>query len=83
MNFKCPGQDSRNLKIKIIECQNCFEAVEFFSDEMKRKCPRCKTEVVCKKLPSCIDWCKYAQKCIGDDAYEKYINDKAEFRQAD
>ena len=28
-------------------------------------------------LSSCIQWCKYARKCVGDEMYEKLMGDKA------
>ena len=77
MIFKCPGQDKRNLKIHTIKCPNCGYEMEFFSDEIKLRCPKCKGEVTRKALPSCIDWCKYAKDCIGKEIYEKYVKDKS------
>jgi NADH pyrophosphatase NudC (nudix superfamily) len=71
MNFKCPGQDKRNLKLEIIACSKCGYKVEIFSDEVKVSCPKCKNLVCRERMPSCIDWCKYAKKCIGEDQYRK------------
>ncbi|MFC1594733.1 HD domain-containing protein, partial [Candidatus Omnitrophota bacterium] len=36
------------------------------------------SEVVRESLPSCIDWCKYAQDCVGQQAFSKYMQDKDE-----
>ena len=63
---KCPGRDSRNLKIEIIACGNCGYRIEIFSDEIKVKCPKCKTLVCRVRLPSCVDWCSAARECIGE-----------------
>jgi len=63
--MKCPGVDSRHLRVAIIKCSECGYKVEIFSDEMKAKCPKCKKYVHRKNLPSCIDWCKYAVSCVG------------------
>jgi uncharacterized paraquat-inducible protein A len=65
--MKCPGIDSRHLRVALIRCPNCGYRVEIFSDEMKTKCPKCKKSVRRKNLPSCIDWCRYADKCVGKD----------------
>jgi len=74
--MKCPGQDTRNLKVEIVRCQNCGYDVEFFSDEIKRKCPKCKKDVFKEIIPNCIEWCTYAEKCVGETYYRKYMEDK-------
>lgn len=79
MNKKCPGTDIRYLKIEIIKCPNCGYELEIFSDEIKVKCPNCKTDVFREDIPSCISWCKYAKECIGEEKWEKikfYIKEK-------
>jgi anaerobic ribonucleoside-triphosphate reductase len=76
--YKCPGQDSRKLKVEIIKCSNCGYEIEFFSDELKRKCPKCKKDVFRENMPSCIEWCIYAEKCVGESYYKKYMKDKRE-----
>jgi len=67
MISKCPGQDKRNLKAETLECPNCGYKVEIFSDEIKVRCPKCKSLVYQVKLPSCVDWCKSARGCIGEE----------------
>ncbi len=67
INNKCPGQDRRNLKVRMLECPDCGYKVEIFSDEINAKCPKCKTLVYQERLPSCIDWCKRASECIGEE----------------
>lgn len=62
---KCPGQDDRNLKAEAIKCAKCGYQAEIFSDEIKVVCPKCKDLICRQKLPSCIDWCKFAKDCIG------------------
>jgi ribosomal protein S27E len=65
MEEKCPGQDKRNLKIELICCPKCGYQAEIFSDEMRIKCPKCKSPVSRPNLPSCLDWCKSARLCQG------------------
>lgn len=61
---KCPGRESKNLKAETIRC-GCGYDIEIFSDEMKRKCPRCGTVVFRTARPSCAKWCKSAAECLG------------------
>jgi len=70
---KCPGQDSRNLKVETLQCSSCGYRAEIFSDEVKVACPQCKALICRARLPSCVDWCKYARECIGED---KWIQSK-------
>jgi predicted RNA-binding Zn-ribbon protein involved in translation (DUF1610 family) len=73
MNFnKCPGQDKRNIKAETLKCSQCGYAVEIFSDEVKISCPKCKNLICRERLPSCVDWCKYARECVGEEAYKRY-----------
>lgn len=71
MIFKCPGQDDKNLKSEILKCPNCGQEVEIFSDEIKVRCPKCKSLVCQQRLPSCVDWCKAARECIGEEKWRK------------
>jgi hypothetical protein len=64
MNFKCPGQDSRNIRAETLICPTCGYRAEIFSDEAKVKCPGCKGFICRARLPSCVDWCKYARQCL-------------------
>ena len=73
----CPGQDDRNIKAKTIPCPDCGYKVEIFSDEIRVKCPKCKSSVFNEILPSCVDWCKYAEECVGKQFYDSYMRDKA------
>jgi DNA-directed RNA polymerase subunit RPC12/RpoP len=68
---KCPGQDKRNIKIEIITCPDCGYKIEIFSDEVKISCPKCKSLVCQERLPSCVDWCKYARECVGGEKWEQ------------
>ena len=71
MKNKCPGQDDRNIKAETIICSQCGYQLEIFSDEVKVKCPKCKNQVCRQRLPSCVDWCRYAKECVGEDQYNK------------
>ena len=71
MIFKCPGQDDRNLKTETIKCPACGYKVEIFSDEVKVSCPQCKNLLCRQRLPSCVDWCKFAKECIGEEKFKE------------
>jgi len=66
--MKCPGQDMRYWKPGDIfngKCPKCGGTVEFFKDEVRRKC-RCGHAVTNPKLDfGCAEWCPYAEQCIG------------------
>jgi phage FluMu protein Com len=68
---KCPGQDSRKTRTESIICSNCGYLAEIFSDEIKVKCPECKNPVYRERLPSCVDWCRAAKDCIGEEKWNK------------
>lgn len=71
MIFKCPGQDDRNLKVEMLTCSDCGYKVEIFSDEVKVSCPQCKNLLCRQRLPSCVDWCKFARECIGEEKFKE------------
>lgn len=71
-DFKCPGQDGRDIKAEIVKCPDCGYRVEMFSDETKVRCPKCLGLVCRLRLNSCIDWCKYARECIGEDKWRQF-----------
>lgn len=67
----CPGQASRLVKPENIICVQCGYATEIFSDEIKVICPKCKNLICKERLPSCVDWCKAARECVGEDKWKK------------
>ncbi len=66
---RCPGQDQRFWKpddIFEVKCPACGGTVEFFKDEPKLKCRRCRQMVVNPKIDlGCAQWCQYAEQCLG------------------
>ncbi|MCM8771593.1 MAG: phosphohydrolase [Candidatus Omnitrophica bacterium] len=73
--MKCPGIDPRFLKVEVKKCEKCGYEVEIFSDEVRTRCPKCKSYVY-REMPSCIDWCKYAKECIGEKKWKELIGRK-------
>jgi HD superfamily phosphodiesterase len=79
--MKCPGQDMRLWKpgdIFDTPCPKCGGKVEFFKDEVRRKC-HCGHEIVNPKLDfGCAHWCLYAEQCVGTVPEEVKERQKAE-----
>lgn len=71
MYSRCPGQDSRNLRVELHKCPNCGYEIEIFSDEIKVKCSQCGENVYREKTPSCIDWCASARQCLGEERWRQ------------
>jgi len=71
LDFKCPGADNvRTPTIKIKKCPNCGSEVELFSIDMKVDCPGC-GQPVYNNVNSCVQYCKYAEQCLGSEIYAK------------
>jgi hypothetical protein len=68
---RCPGQDKSHVVSESIICPSCGYAAEIFSDEIKVACSRCKNLICKERLPSCVDWCKAARQCIGEEKYKQ------------
>jgi len=68
---RCPGAAHlRTPIIKIKKCPECGEDVEIFSTDVKVECGKCGFTVY-NDLQSCIQWCKYAKECVGEELYNK------------
>ena len=77
----CPGQDFRKREQKDVvsyeECLNCGEEIEFFYDDVFRKCNSCET-IVNKNSEGvlrdfgCASWCNSAEECLGSELYKKF-----------
>ena len=73
---KCPGGTQDGISVGLYKCAHCGHEVEIFSDEIKAKCPKCGNIIYRDKIPSCIDWCAGAKKCIGSAKWEEIQRDK-------
>ena len=71
MRDKCGG--AANLKTPILKVKRCFECdtdVEIFSTDIGTKCGKCGF-ILYNEIESCIQWCKYAKECVGEELYKK------------
>ena len=68
----CPGSSSlrNNITLTIKTCPECGGDVELFSIDLKARCDRCGF-VVFNDMQSCIQWCRYAEACVGEETYRK------------
>ncbi len=80
---KCPGS-IRNATPTPIDrkCHNCGVMVEMWSDEEKTDCHKCGTTIFKDKVPTCVEWCKSAEECMGDILDVKKIQAEAKRRAA-
>ena len=66
--MRCPGQDSRYWKpgdVHEAPCPGCGRPVEFFKDDLSRKCPACGTRFRNPRRDlGCAKWCPYASECV-------------------
>ena len=75
--FECPGSKSiRQPQPEFIKCPFCAYEVEIWTDEIKAICPKCKKTVLRDAQASCLEWCKYAKECVGDDTYNKFMQNR-------
>jgi len=72
----CPG--AANLKtptLSIRKCPQCGVEVEVFSNDISVKCSGCGFEVY-NDIESCIQWCRHAKECVGEEMYRKLMERK-------
>ena len=78
MPFECPGsQKFKQPQPEYIKCVSCGAEVEIWTDEVQTTCPNCKAKVTRQEGSSCLDWCKYAKECVGDQKYSNYLKNKS------
>ena len=79
---RCPGSMSFSQpKPEVLKCPDCDGEVEIWSDEATGTCPKCSKTVIRTMTQSCVDWCKFAKDCLGDEKFKKYGAMKAAQRK--
>ena len=68
------GCQSKSKEITLTErvCPNCGNIIELFSVDTEVACDKCGF-VAYNDTLSCVQWCAYARKCVGDEMYEKMM----------
>lgn len=65
----CQGRDKvPTLEVKT--CPQCGAQVEIFSTDTEVTCDKCGFTIY-NDPQSCVQWCKYAKLCVGDELYRK------------
>ena len=68
---KCPGQDTQKWgpeAVYDVACKKCGYQLEFFKDELKRRCRDCGSLVFNERMDiGCLAWCPAAELCAGPD----------------
>jgi NADH pyrophosphatase NudC (nudix superfamily) len=78
MFSKCPGQDGRNVRVRYYKCPTCGSEVEIFSFDVAVKCRQCGEMVHPEKIPSCIEWCESARRCLGEEKWRQLFGEETE-----
>ena len=79
---RCPGSLAfAQPKIELVRCPHCGDDAEVWTDEAEGKCAKCGRTVCRTATQSCIDWCKYARECLGDEGHKKYQDMKTRLRK--
>ncbi|NLV49670.1 MAG: hypothetical protein GXY20_03120 [Clostridiales bacterium] len=67
----CPGMDKlKSPTITEKKCPDCGNTLELFSCDTSVTCDKCGF-VAYNDIQSCVDWCKNARLCVGEDLYKK------------
>ena len=62
----CQGKKGVTIEEKI--CPRCGHPVEIFSIDTEMACENCGFVIYNDSL-NCVQWCRYARKCVGDEMY--------------
>lgn len=78
MIFNCPGSKKfKQPEPRLLQCPSCRGEIEIWTDEIQAVCPKCKNTIMRQpEGASCLDWCKYAKECVGDQVYTNYLKNK-------
>jgi len=70
----CHGADGlKTPTLDIKKCPECGAEVEMFSTDIERNCEKCGYTVY-NDIQSCVQWCKYAIECVGEELYNKLMS---------
>jgi hypothetical protein len=76
MVSRCPGQDTQfwgPRDVYSVDCPKCGKPVEFFKDDIRRRCQKCGHLFLNPKLDlGCSAWCQFAEQCIGTMSKEEF-----------
>ena len=67
----CQGKPRTPTIIEKI-CPQCGSVIEMLSIDTEMACENCGFVAYNDQL-SCVQWCAYAKKCVGEEMYEKMM----------
>lgn len=76
----CQGKPRTPTIIEKV-CPQCGELIELFSIDTQVSCEKCGF-VAYNDTLSCVQWCQYARKCVGDEMYERMMDIAAQQKEA-
>jgi hypothetical protein len=63
--LRCPGQELGPQDVFELACP-CGEQVEFWRDDLRRRCPRCGGKLANPRRElGCATWCRHGRACLG------------------
>lgn len=72
----CPGSNEiKRPKPEYLLCPNCKSEVEIWTDETEAECEECGEVVKKTRENLCIEWCEYAEECVGREKFEELMHD--------
>lgn len=74
----CQGKPQLSIIDKT--CPNCGQEIEMFSIDTEARCENCGF-VIYNDLLNCVQWCKYAKKCVGEEMYEYMLQIAAQQKE--
>ena len=66
----CQGKPQIEIREKT--CPRCGHEIEIFSVDTEAVCENCGF-VIYNDALTCVQWCQYAKKCVGEEAYEQLL----------
>ncbi|OGV61866.1 MAG: hypothetical protein A3K19_25220 [Lentisphaerae bacterium RIFOXYB12_FULL_65_16] len=79
----CPGSRAfAQPHPDVVRCPQCSKDVEIWSDEATGQCRACGRVVIRTETQSCVDWCRFAKDCLGEQKFREYGQMKATWRKA-
>jgi predicted RNA-binding Zn-ribbon protein involved in translation (DUF1610 family) len=73
----CPGaRILRQPRPEIFDCPSCGAEVEIWTDEIRGACSNCGRVMFREGHMSCLEWCNFAQECMGEEAYDRYMENR-------
>jgi len=73
--LRCPGAGNIRIPdLHIKNCPVCSSEIEIFSSELQSTCESCGFTAY-RDLSSCVQWCKYAEECVGPERYRQLLKE--------